>query len=141
MKTGIYRGGAHFGIFSEKKPEAIIDGDTTQRLIMNHPDIWKAIVTLSKSGRLPNGYGMRTFATGNIDELTRQAQNTEATVVADNQAQMAQMQATIERNNQVMAQLAAILSHGISANINMYGTGGMQQQMRKADKFAKRTKL
>lgn len=140
MKTGIYRGGAHFGIFSEKKPEAIIDGDTTQRLIMNHPDIWKAIVTLSKSGRLPNGYGMRTFATGNIDELTRQAQNTEATVVADNQAQMAQMQATIERNNQVMAQLTAVLSGGIHAKMYMYGENGEWQNIKKAEKFAKRTK-
>ena len=141
MKTGIYRGGAHFGIFSEKKPEAIIDGDTTQRLIMNHPDIWKAIVTLSKSGRLPNGYGMRTFATGNIDELTRQAQNTEATVVADNQAQMAQMQATIERNNQVMAQLTAVLSSGIHAKMYMYGENGEWQNIKKAEKFAKRTKM
>lgn len=141
MKTGIYRGGAHFGIFSEKKPEAIIDGDTTQRLIMNHPDIWKAIVTLSKSGRLPSGYGMRTFATGNINELTRQAQNTETTVVADNQAQMAQMQATIERNNQVMAQLTTVLAGGIHAKMYMYGEDGEYKKIKKAEKFAKRTKM
>lgn len=138
MKTGIYRGGAHFGIFSEKKPEAIIDGDTTQRLIMNHPDIWKAIVTLSKNGRLDSGMGMRTFATGNINDLARQAQNMEASATTDNSAQMAQMQATLDRNSQVMAQLMQVLAGGIKANINMYGEDGMYKSMKKAEKYAGR---
>lgn len=138
MKTGIYRGGAHFGIFSEKKPEAIIDGDTTQRLIMNHPDIWKAIVTLSKNGRLDSGMGMRTFATGNINDLARQAQDMEASATTDNSAQMAQMQATLDRNSQVMAQLMQVLAGGIKANINMYGEDGMYKSMKKAEKYAGR---
>lgn len=138
MKTGIYRGGAHFGIFSEKKPEAIIDGDTTQRLIMNHPDIWKAIVTLSKNGRLDSGMGMRTFATGNINDLARQAQDMEASATTDNSAQMAQMQATLDRNSQVMAQLMQVLAGGIRANINMYGEDGMYKSMKKAEKYAGR---
>ena len=138
MKTGIYRGGAHFGIFSEKKPEAIIDGDTTQRLIMNHPDIWKAIVTLSKNGRLDSGMGMRTFATGNINDLARQAHDMEASATTDNSAQMAQMQATLDRNSQVMAQLMQVLAGGIKANINMYGEDGMYKSMKKAEKYAGR---
>ena len=138
IKTGIYRGGAHFGIFSEKKPEAIIDGDTTQRLIMNHPDIWKAIVTLSKNGRLDSGMGMRTFATGNINDLARQAQDMEASATTDNSAQMAQMQATLDRNSQVMAQLMQVLAGGIKANINMYGEDGMYKSMKKAEKYAGR---
>lgn len=138
MKTGIYRGGAHFGIFSEKKPEAIIDGDTTQRLIMNHPDIWKAIITLSKNGRLDSGMGMRTFATGNINDLARQAQDMEASATTDNSVQMAQMQATLDRNSQVMAQLMQVLAGGIKANINMYGEDGMYKSMKKAEKYAGR---
>lgn len=138
IKTGIYRGGAHFGIFSEKKPEAIIDGDTTQRLIMNHPDIWKAIVTLSKNGRLDSGMGMRTFATGNINDLARQAQDMEASATTDNSAQMAQMQATLDRNSQVMAQLMQVLAGGIKASINMYGEDGMYKSMKKAEKYAGR---
>lgn len=138
MKTGIYRGGAHFGIFSEKKPEAIIDGDTTQRLIMNHPDIWKAIVTLSKNGRLDSGMGMRTFATGNINDLARQAQDMEASATTDNSVQMAQMQATLDRNSQVMAQLMQVLAGGIKASINMYGEDGMYKSMKKAEKYAGR---
>ena len=134
MKTGIYRGGAHFGIFSEKKPEAIIDGDTTQRLIMNHPDIWKAIVTLSKTGRLE--HGMRTFASGNIDQLAKQVEGLEASSATTGNADMIQMQATLERNSQVMAQLMQVLAGGIKANINMYGEDGMYKSMKKAEKFA-----
>ena len=134
MKTGIYRGGAHFGIFSEKKPEAIIDGDTTQRLIMNHPDIWKAIVTLSKTGRLE--HGMRTFASGNIDQLAKQVEGVEASSATTGSADMIQMQATLERNSQVMAQLMQVLAGGIKANINMYGEDGMYKNMKKAEKFA-----
>ena len=138
MKTGIYRGGAHFGIFSEKKPEAIIDGDTTQRLIMNHPDIWKAIVTLSKNGRLDSGMGMRTFATGNINDLARQAQDMEASTTTDNSVQMAEMQATMAATQQALAQLTQVLAGGIKANINMYGEDGMYKSMKKAEKYAGR---
>ena len=138
MKTGIYRGGAHFGIFSEKKPEAIIDGDTTQRLIMNHPDIWKAIVTLSKNGRLDSGMGMRTFATGNINDLARQAQDMEASATTDNSVQMAEMQATMAATQQALAQLTQVLAGGIKANINMYGEDGMYKSMKKAEKYAGR---
>ena len=134
MKTGIYRGGAHFGIFSEKKPEAIIDGDTTQRLIMNHPDIWKAIVTLSKTGRLE--HGMRTFASGNIDQLAKQVEGLEASPATTGNADMIQMQATMAATQQALAQLTQVLAGGIKANINMYGEDGMYKNMKKAEKFA-----
>ena len=136
MKTGIYRGGAHFGIFSEKKPEAIIDGDTTQRLILNHPDIWKAIVTLSKTGRLDRG--MATFATGNIEQLTKQATQTAGSVTALPSPEVAQMQAALENNNRVIAQLSAILANGIHAEMDMYGPKGAYNKMKKAEKFAVR---
>ena len=139
MKTGIYRGGAHFGIFSEKKPEAIIDGDTTQRLIMNHPDIWKAIVTLSKNGRLDSGMGMRTFATGNIDQLAKQASQVETQdAAAQNEAQnamMERMEALLTANVNLMNKLA---TEGVQSRINMYGEDGLYKNMEKAKKYANR---
>lgn len=139
MKTGIYRGGAHFGIFSEKKPEAIIDGDTTQRLIMNHPDIWKAIVTLSKNGRLDSGMGMRTFATGNIDQLAKQASQAETqAAAAQNEAQnamMERMEALLAANVNLMNKLA---TEGVQSRINMYGDDGLFKNMEKAKKYANR---
>lgn len=134
MKTGIYRGGAHFGIFSEKKPEAIIDGDTTQRLIMNHPEIWKAIVTLSRTGKLERG--MRTFASGNIEQLAKQMEDSVSPTAATASVDMIQMQSTLDRNSQVMAQLVQVLAGGIKANINMYGEDGMYKNLKKAEKFA-----
>lgn len=134
MKTGIYGGGAHFGIFSEKKPEAIIDGDTTQRLILNHPDIWQSIVTLSKTGRLDRG--MRTFASGNINELARTAQEADATATAQNNEQMLQMQVTMAATQAAVMQLTQVLNQGIHAKIDMYGDGGMYKSMKKAESFA-----
>ena len=134
MKTGIYGGGAHFGIFSEKKPEAIIDGDTTQRLILNHPDIWQSIVTLSKTGRLDRG--MRTFASGNINELARTAQEADATATAQNNEQILQMQATMAATQAAVMQLTQVLNQGIHAKIDMYGDGGMYKSMKKAESFA-----
>ena len=134
MKTGIYRGGAHFGIFSEKKPEAIIDGDTTQRLILNHPDIWKAIVTLSKNGRLDSGMGVRTFARGNVHDFGGQVAEVPGGVAVPS-VEMQQMQAALENNSRVMAQLSQLLAGGIHAKVDMYGSGGVYESMQKADRF------
>ena len=134
IKTGIYRGGAHFGIFSEKKPEAIIDGDTTQRLIMNHPEIWRAIVTLSKTGRIGNS-GMQTFASGNINDLAKQVAVQEQ-AQAQPSAEMMQMQATMVATQHALSQLTQVLAGGIHANINMYGDDGVYKSMKKAERFA-----
>ena len=135
MKTGIYRGGAHFGIFSEKKPEAIIDGDTTQRLIMNHPDIWKAIVTLSKTGRLE--HGMRTFDSGNIDQLSKQVGgvDSQSPVVDMNimNETIASLREMMAINNSIMNSIA---TNGIQAHIEMYGQNGLYKSMKKTEKFA-----
>ena len=48
-RTGIYNK-ASLGLFSEKKPEAVIDGDTTDRLLWNYPHIWNGITTLAAGG-------------------------------------------------------------------------------------------
>ena len=136
IKTGIYRGGAHFGIFSEKKPEAIIDGDTTQRLIMNHPEIWRAIVTLSKTGRIGNS-GMQTFASGNINDLAKQVASAEVLGTnqdsVQNQMMMQQLQALMTANLSIMNKLA---TEGVQSRINMYGDDGVYKNMKKAERFA-----
>ena len=134
MKTGIYGGGAHFGIFSEKKPEAIIDGDTTQRLILNHPDIWQSIVTLSKTGRLDRG--MRTFASGNIGEIpvaTSATSTANADAANAQNEMMEQLRALMTANMAVMNKLA---TEGVHSRIDMYGDGGLYKSMKKAESFA-----
>ena len=137
MKTGVYGGGAHFGIFSEKQPEAIIDGKTTQRLMLNYPEIWKSIVTLSRVGKIERG--MRTFATGNIQEIAA------AATTADGTATAAQNEATLAMMNDVRALMAAnmalmnkLATDGVKSSIDMYGNGGMYKSMEKASRFAKR---
>lgn len=141
IKTGVYGGGAHFGIFSEKQPEAIIDGKTTKKLILNYPEIWKSIVTLSRVGRIERGMGMRTFNTGNIQEIAATA------VTSDAAATAAQNEATLAMMNDVRALMAAnaalmnkLATDGVKAGIDMYGNGGMYKSMEKASKFAKRRK-
>ncbi len=136
MKTGVYGGGAHFGIFSEKQPEAIIDGKTTQRLMLNYPEIWKSIVTLSRVGKIERG--MRTFATGNIQEIAAAATTADGAVSAAQNEQWAQMQTTLIAMQQTQMMLIQRLNEPIQANINMYGDGGMYKSMEKAGKFAKR---
>ena len=72
LKTGVYGGGAHFGIFSEKKPEMIVDGDTTQKLILNYPHIYDSILTIARHGQLKSA-AMPTFASGSYPSMPVQA--------------------------------------------------------------------
>ena len=133
MKTGVYGGGAHFGIFSEKKPEAIIDGDTTQRLILYHPDIWQSILTLSKTGRLDRG--MRTFASGNMSDFaSMDMQPTGDNTSVNLQNEMMEQLRTLMSAN--MTLLNKLATEGVQSRIDMYGEGGLYKSMKKAETFA-----
>lgn len=121
LKTGVYSGGAHFGIFSEKKPEMIVDGDTTRKLIVDYPHIYDAITTIAQHGRLKNA--MPTFAAGDypggISSLTgieADAENEEASM----SDYIQQMQDTLAQSNEVNKQLLSAIRKGITANINPY---------------------
>ena len=119
LNTGVYRGGAHFGIFSEKLPEAVIDGPTTRRITMDYDGIWKDILSLSKTGSLapgsPYAQRMNAYANGNLSMIP--AGNAAGTVIADNAA-LVQM---IAQNNAIMQQLQVQLSAGIRARMTMFG--------------------
>ena len=111
MKTGIYGGGAHFGIFSEKQPEMIVDGKTTQKLILNYPYIYDAITTIAKNGRLVNA--MPTFASGDYPAgMNRIAQVEAVDISGGSNEDMIQMRAAMEETREVNRQLLAILSSG-----------------------------
>ena len=129
MKTGVYRK-PHFGIFAEKQPEMVIDGKTTQRLVLNYPEIYSGIIELSRTGRM----GMRTYNDGNTSEF--------ATIASENHnAEMKAMQAIIEANITTMAALTAELKNGISANVNYFGKGGMRDAEQRGGKWAKRNRV
>lgn len=137
IKTGIYKGGAHFGIFSEKQPEMIVDGKTTQKLVLNYPYIYDAITTIAKHGRLKTA--MPTFASGDYPAGMKQL--SAAVPVADT----AQAEAAIareERTNTIMEQTTAMLAKlsrqidsGITAHLDGLET---HKQQKKNERFLKR---
>lgn len=122
LKTGVYGGGAHFGIFSEKKPEMIVDGDTTQKIIMNYPQIYDAITTIAKHGRLKNA-AIPTYASGDYPagrQGITQSGMGNAGALIDANMQLEQLQATINHMNTTINALNTTLANGIDATINPY---------------------
>ena len=134
MKTGIYGGGAHFGIFSEKQPEMIVDGKTTQKLILNYPYIYDAITTIAKNGRLVNA--MPTFASGDYPAgMNRIAQVEAVDISGGSNEQMDRMSAALEQSQEVNRQLLKLLQGGISAHLDGLET---HRQQKKNERFLKR---
>lgn len=134
LKTGVYGGGAHFGIFSEKQPEMIVDGKTTQKLILNYPYIYDAITTIAKNGRLKNA--MPTFAAGDYPAgMKRIAQMETADASAGSNDDMIQMRTALEETREVNRQLLKLLQGGIAAHLDGLET---YRQQKKNERFLKR---
>lgn len=136
LSTGIYSG-PRFGIFSEKRPEAVIDGETTQKLLLDYPAIWKSILTISKNGRLVNGGGgaMATHAAGTLEEVTR------AYTQANPQLQAMPQQDNSELTATLQALIQVLTSGEIKTSIDMYGQGGLRNQSQRAERFAQRRRI
>ena len=116
MKTGIYGGGAHFGIFSEKQPEMIVDGKTTQKLILNYPYIYDAITTIAKNGRLVNA--MPTFASGDYPAGMQRISQVEAVDVSEAGSQMAMIQQELAQSREINRRLLDAIEGGIVAHLD-----------------------
>lgn len=133
LKTGVYSGGAHFGIFSEKKPEMIVDGDTTQKLILNYPHIYDSILTIARHGKLKSA-AMTTFASGNYPfmpaQITQVASG--ATDMTMQNEQMTQMLGSVA---EALSTLNERLSKPIRAAVDPYGSKGAVNQLNKASNF------
>ena len=135
IKTGIYGGGAHFGIFSEKQPEMIVDGKTTQKIILNYPYIYDAITTIAKNGRLKNA--MPTFASGDYPAGMKQLSKAVPVDGASggSNEQMERMSAALEQNSAAFNQLSKLLQGGIVAHLDGLET---HRQQKKNERFLKR---
>lgn len=131
MRTGVYRGGAHFGIFSEKEPEMVLSGHTT-RAVLNEPMIANAIMTLDKYGRLPKDfftrYKMQTHADGTLKDFDIPAMAPESS----DDERMAMM---YERVADALSRIDERLSHPIEAKINMYGPNGLDESIARRDRY------
>ena len=130
LKTGVYSGGAHFGIFSEKKPEMIVDGDTTQKLILNYPHIYDSILTIARHGQLKQA-AMPTYATGNYPAQSSGMNLQEQAVMTDMMSN-AQMQDTLIQLSAAVSSLTERLNKPISATMDPYQAN---KTLKKTDKF------
>ena len=137
LKTGVYKGGAHFGIFSEKQPEMIVDGKTTQKLILNYPHIYDAITTIAKHGRLVNA--MPTFAAGDYPAGLARLAGTDASAVAmEDEEAIAREERTnalLEQNTAAFNRFIRMMESGITAHVD--GLENYKQQ-KKNERFLKR---
>ena len=121
--------GPEFHLVGERGREAIIDAHTTRLLQMDDTGIWNAIQTLYNGGSVQSvrrrGGGMRTFATGNLDDFgdvavtandgTGDTQNGSSDMAAS-------MKASLDRNNEL---LQRALDEGIQAKFDIYGKNGL----------------
>lgn len=139
LKTGVYGGGAHFGIFSEKKPEMIVDGDTTQKLLFNYPHIYDAILTIANHGRLRTA-AMPTFAEGNYPTMPAAASPSSSGVQVPAAADP-RMEQTLAGVSAALEALTARLDAGISATVDPYGKKGAVNQLNASRNWMKRRGL
>lgn len=115
-------------LVAENGPELVIGRETTQAMMMNNPQLLKALVNYDR-----NYSGRRTYDTGNIAE-------TSPTIAAG--ASVTEEMVSNQANTNV-ALLQAVntllqrLEQPIEAKIDMYGRGKLYDSMTKANQFMK----
>lgn len=118
----------HPSLVAENGPELVIGRETTQAMMMNNPQLLKALVNYDR-----NYSGRRAYDAGNIAE-------TSPTVAAG--ASVSDEMVSYQANTNV-ALLQAVntllqrLEQPIEAKIDMYGRGKLYDSMTKADRFMK----
>lgn len=115
-------------LVAENGPELVIGRETTQAMMMNNPQLLKALVNYDR-----NYSGRRAYDTGNIAETSPTI--AAGTSVAD---EMVSYQAnTNVALLQAVNTLLQRLEQPIEAKIDMYGRGKLYDSMTKANQFMK----
>lgn len=118
----------HPSLVAEKGPELVIGRETTQAMMMNNPQLLKALVNYDR-----NYSGRHAYDTGNISE-------TSPTIAAESSIsdEMVSNQATTNiALLQAVNTLLQRLEQPIEAKIDMYGRGKLYDSMTKANQFMK----
>ena len=118
----------HPSLVAENGPELVIGRETTQAMMMNNPQLLKALVNYDR-----NYSGRRAYDTGNIAE-------TSPTVVAGASVsdEMVSYQASTNvALLQAVNTLLQRLEQPIEAKIDMYGRGKLYDSMTRANQFMK----
>ena len=115
-------------LVAENGPELVIGRETTQAMMMNNPQLLKALVNYDR-----NYSGRRAYDNGNIAEsaatVAPQSSATDETVLAQADTNIALLQA--------VNALLQRLEQPIEAKIDMYGRGKLYDSMTKAYQFMK----
>lgn len=115
-------------LVAENGPELVIGRETTQAMMMNNPQLLKALVNYDR-----NYSGRRAYDNGNIAEtsatITPQSPATDEMVSAQANTNIALLQA--------VNTLLQRLEQPIEAKIDMYGRGKLYDSMTKANQFLK----
>lgn len=118
----------HPSLVAEKGPELVIGRETTRAMMMNNPQLMKALVNYDR-----NYSGRRAYDTGNIAE-------TSSTIAAGATATDEMVSASAATNIallQAVETLLQRLEQPIEAKIDMYGHGKLYDSMTKANQFMK----
>lgn len=115
-------------LVAENGPELVIGRETTHAMMMNNPQLLKALVNYDR-----NYSGRRAYDNGNIAEssatIAPQSSTTDEMVLAQANTSVALLQA--------VNTLLQRLEQPIEAKIDMYGRGKLYDSMTKANQFMK----
>lgn len=107
------------GLFSEKSPELVVDGNTTRKLVFNYPEIYRGILDISKGrtpqfaeGRYPSPLSPTPMTTGNDNAI------------------LEKMNQMMQANIEMMKELSKK-----ELSLKWYGKGGMNEMIKKAEKY------
>lgn len=127
-------------LVAERGPEIVIGRETTHAMMMNNPDLLKALVNYDRnySGR---NSARRAFDSGNVgDVLAAGTQTGNGNLPSDASATGDLVTASIASNAALLQAVNALiqrLNQPINAQINMYGRDGLHDSLNKANQFMK----
>ena len=125
-------------LVAEKGPEMVIGRETTAAMMMSRPDLIREIITFDKNR---SGASMRPYATfdqGNLAAISAAAQS--GMSGSSGSSSISDLASLNDVLSSLSSVLAAIQQNGIPASINMYGNGGLQESITKANAFMSRNR-
>lgn len=122
-------------LVGERGPEIVIGRETTRDMRLNRPDLLADIIRFD---RRRSGRAFRTYDEGNVSELSASMPGSAQTPVSgqtsEGNPEAAALVAVLSMLNRT---LASMQQEGISANVNMFGNGGLYRKWQQAHDFYK----
>ena len=128
------------GLVAERGPEIVIGRETTRRLMMNQPDLLRAIATVDAGHAARR---LRTYDEGTgVPSVAMPSQSQQPADQQAKQDQNERIAEALDQNTQMMAAFVQMMNtiqqRGIPAHINKYGPGGLVNEVKSGLKFDSR---